>query len=207
MFVNLLGTQWLPAIPDVDQRLRSQPPARVADVGCGTGWSTLAMARAYPQIRVDGIDLDPASIAEARQNAATSGLGERVMFEVRSAADPAGAGQYDLVTAFETVHDMADPVGALRAMGTLTAPGGAILIADERVAEEFVAPGDDVERFMYGWSALHCLPVGMVDPPAAGTGTVMRPATLRGYAAEAGLGSFEILPIENDFWRFYRLSR
>lgn len=85
------------------------------------------------------------------------------------------------------------------------APAGAVLIADERVAEEFSAPGDELERFMYGWSALHCLPVGMVDPPAVGTGTVMRPATLRRYANEAGFNKVEILPIEHDFWRFYRL--
>ena len=58
---------------------------------------------------------------------------------------------------------------------------------------------------MYGWSALHCLPVGMVQPPATGTGTVMRPSTLRRYAEAAGFSGVEILPIENDFWRFYRL--
>ena len=87
------------------------------------------------------------------------------------------------------------------------APDGAVVIADDRVAEEFVAPGDEVERFMYGWSALHCLPVGMVDPPAAGTGTVMRPVTLNRYATDAGFQGFEVLPIEHDFWRFYRLSR
>lgn len=205
LFVNLLGSQWLPAIPDIDQRLRSDPPARVADVGCGSGWSSLSIARGYPKVRVDGIDLDAASIAQARQNAAAAGLGDRVTFETRSAADPAGAGAYDLVTAFETVHDMADPVGALRAMRALTAPGGGVVIADERVAEEFTAPGDEVERFMYGWSALHCLPVGLVDAPAAGTGTVMRPSILRRYAAEAGFSGVQVLPIEHDFWRFYRL--
>jgi 2-polyprenyl-3-methyl-5-hydroxy-6-metoxy-1,4-benzoquinol methylase len=156
-------------------------------------------------VRVDGLDVDEASIAEARNNAAESGVGDRVNFEVRNAADPGLAGQYDLVTAFETVHDMADPVGALRAMRALVAEGGAVVIADERVAEEFTAPGDEIERFMYGWSALHCLPVGMVDPPAVGTGTVMRPATLRGYAGEAGFRDVDILPIEHDFWRFYRL--
>ncbi|HXL63211.1 MAG TPA: SAM-dependent methyltransferase, partial [Mycobacterium sp.] len=102
--------------------------------------------------------------------------------------------------------DMADPVGALRAMRALAAPAGRVLIADERVAEEFSAPGDDVERLMYGWSALHCLPVGMVDSPSAGTGTVMRPATLRRYAVEAGFSSVDILPIELDVWRFYLLS-
>jgi len=206
MFVNLLGSQWLPAMPDIDQRLRSEPPARVADVGCGIGWSSISIARAYPKVRVDGIDVDAASIAEARLNAAAAGIGDRVAFEARSAADPSGTGQYDLVTAFETVHDMADPVGALRAMRALSAPGGAVLIADERVAEEFTAPGDDVERFMYGWSALHCLPVGMVEPNAAGTGTVMRPSTLRRYATEAGFTGVQVLPIDHDFWRFYRLA-
>jgi 2-polyprenyl-3-methyl-5-hydroxy-6-metoxy-1,4-benzoquinol methylase len=205
MFVNLLGTQWFPAVPDIDQRLRADPPARVADIGCGIGWSSLSIARAYPNVTVDGIDLDEASIAEAQKNAAASGLDDRVNFVARSAADPMGRGEYDLVTAFETVHDMADPVGALRAMRALMAPGGAVFIADERAAEEFAAPGDDVERWLYGWSVLHCLPVGMVDAPAAGTGAVMRPSTLRRYAVEAGFAGVEVLPIEHEFWRFYRL--
>jgi 2-polyprenyl-3-methyl-5-hydroxy-6-metoxy-1,4-benzoquinol methylase len=205
MFVNLLGSAWFPAIPDIDHRLRSDPPARVADVGCGVGWSTLSIARAYPKVMVDGIDLDDASIAQAKENAASSGLSDRVCFSARSAADPSGRGEYDLVTAFETVHDMADPVAVLRAMRALIAPGGAVIIADERVAEEFAAPGDEVERFMYGWSALHCLPAGMSDAPSAGTGTIMRPSTLRRYAAEAGFAGVEILPIEHDLWRFYRL--
>jgi hypothetical protein len=100
---------------------------------------------------------------------------------------------------------MSDPVAALTAMRALVAPGGAVLIADERVAEAFTAPGDELERFMYGWSVLHCLPVGRVDAPALGTGTVMRPETLRRYARQAGYSDVEILPIEHDFWRFYRL--
>jgi len=206
MFLNLLGSEWLPAIPELDERLRAEPPARVADIGCGTGWSSLAIARAYPKVRVDGLDLDAASIATAQGNAAAAGLSERVTFEMRNAGDPALGGDYDLVTAFETIHDMADPVGALRAMRALAIPVGKVLIADERVAEEFSAPGDDVERLMYGWSALHCLPVGMVESPSAGTGTVMRPATLRRYASEAGFSNVEILPIENDVWRFYLLT-
>ena len=77
-------------------------------------------------------------------------------------------------------------------MRSLVAEGGAIIIADERVAETFTAPGDDVERYMYGFSALHCLPVGMTERPSAETGTVMRPDTLRRYAIEAGFSSVEI---------------
>ena len=204
-FLHLLGTKWLPAITDVDRRLRSQPPARVADVGCGTGWSSIGIAKAYPLVAVDGLDLDSASIEDARRNAESSGMADRVTFEVRDAADPSLAGSYDLVTAFETIHDMSDPVGALRAMRDLTREGGAVVIADEKVAEEFAAPGDELERFMYGWSAVHCLPAGMVDPESAGTGTVMRPSRLRQYARDAGFADIQILPIENDFWRFYRL--
>jgi 2-polyprenyl-3-methyl-5-hydroxy-6-metoxy-1,4-benzoquinol methylase len=204
MFLNLLGSRWFPAITDVDRRLRSEPPARVADVGCGTGWSSIAIAKAYPLIKVDGLDLDEASIEDARRNGIASGVADRVTFEVRDASDPKLAGSYDLVTAFETIHDMSDPVGALKAMRALKKDGGAVMIADEKVAEEFTAPGDDLERFMYGWSAVHCLAVGM-GPQSAGTGTVMRPSRLREYAHEAGFAEVEILPIENQVWRFYRL--
>ncbi len=207
MFKNQLGSEWIPVMADVDRRLRADPPARVADVGCGTGWSSIAIAQAYPKARVDGFDIDEASIKAARENATKTSVENQVTFELRDAGEPGRAASYDLVTAFETIHDMANPVAALRAMRALAAPGGAVLVADERVAEEFSAPGDDVERFSYGWSVLHCLPVGRVDPPALGTGTVMRPETLRRYASDAGFSSVEILPIEHDFWRFYRLRQ
>ena len=204
-FLNLLGNYWFPAIADVDRRLRAQPPARVADVGCGTGWSSIAIATSYPLVKVDGFDLDAASIEEARRNGEVRGVADRVAFEVRDAADPRLAGAYDLVTAFETIHDMSNPVGALRAMRALAKEGGAVVVMDEKAAEEFTAPGDELERFLYGWSAVHCLPVGMVESPSAATGTVMRPSRLREYAREAGFADVEILPVENDSWRFYRL--
>ena len=115
-------------------------------------------------------------------------MNDRVDFQVRDAADPELADRYDLVTVFEAVHDMAKPVEALRAIRGLLADGGVALVADERVADEFTAPGDDVERVMYGWSILHCLPVGRVEQPSAETGTAMRESTFRRYAEEAGSG-------------------
>jgi 2-polyprenyl-3-methyl-5-hydroxy-6-metoxy-1,4-benzoquinol methylase len=205
MFLNLLAAEWLPALPELHARLRADPPARVADVGCGTGWSSIAIALAYPTAVVHGLDLDESSIAEARRNAAQAGVADRVTFEVRDAADPGLAGRYDLVCAFEAIHDMADPVAALRAMRALRAEGGVVLVGDEKVAESFTAPGDELERFNYGWSALHCLPSGMVQRPSAETGTVMRPATLRRHAVQAGFAGIQVLPIEHDFWRFYGL--
>jgi SAM-dependent methyltransferase len=205
-FWNQLPGEWLPSMAEVHDRLQADPPARVADIGCGYGWSSLGMARGYPKIRVDGFDLDGPSIERARENARRNRLEERVHFQVRDASDASLAGQYDLVTAFEAVHDMNNPVGALRTMHRLVREGGTVLIVDERVGDAFTARGNDVEWMMYGWSILHCLPVGMTEQDAAGTGTVMRADTLRGYAREAGFADVEVLPIEHFFFRFYRLS-
>jgi 2-polyprenyl-3-methyl-5-hydroxy-6-metoxy-1,4-benzoquinol methylase len=206
MFEHLLGTEWLPAIPEVHDRLQADPPARVADVACGQGFSSMAIARAYPKTQVDGIDLDEASIAAARENLAGSDVEDRVTFHNRDAADPGLQGQYDLVYMHESLHDMSYPVDVLRACRGLLSRGGSVVVADERVPNTFTASGDDIERLCYGFSILHCLPVGMVGEGAAGTGTVMRADTVRRYAEEAGFGGFDVLPIENDFYRFYRLT-
>ena len=90
-------------------------------------------------------------------------------------------------------------------MRQLAGERGAVLVVDERVGDTFTAAGNEVEWMMYGWSILHCLPVGMADTPSAETGTVLRPDTLRRYAGEAGFRRTEILPIDNLFFRFYRL--
>src|SRR5947199_374194 len=100
---------------------------------------------------------------------------------------------------------MPRPVEALQAMRAMVTRGGTVLIVDERAAERFTAPGDDVERMLYAFSVLHCLPVGLASEPSVGTGTVMRPDTLRRYALAAGFSAVENLPIEHTFWRFYRL--
>ena len=206
MFLQQLGSEWLPAIPDVHAKLQALPPARVADIGCGAGWSSIGIAQSYPNALVDGFDLDAPSIELARANAREAGLAERVSFHVRDAGDPKLAGRYDLVTAFECLHDMSQPVAALRVMRHLASESGVVLIVDERVGDSFMQGDNEVEWMMYGWSVLHCLPVGMADEPSAQTGTVMRPATLRRYASEAGFGDVEVLPIDNFFFRFYRLN-
>ncbi len=205
LFVNLLGSEWIPSIPDLHARLQAEPPAKVADIGCGTGWSSISLARAYPKVQIDGYDLDEASIATAKSNAEAEGLSDRVRFRVHDASDPSLSGRYDLAMAIECIHDMTRPVQALRTMRGLVGETGTVLVVDERVGESFVAPGDEIEQMYYGFSVLHCLPVGMAESPSAGTGTVMRPDVLRGYAQEAGFRDIEILPIEHDLWCFYRL--
>lgn len=204
-FLQQLAQEWLPAMPDVHARLLASPPARVADIGCGYGWSSIGIAQGYPAIYVDGFDLDEPSVEQARANVQEAGLADRVQFHAHDASDLTLAGHYDLVTAFECVHDMSDPVSALSTMRRLAGDSGTVLIVDERVGDAFSVGGNDVEWLMYGWSILHCLPVGMAEPPAAGTGTVMRADTLRRYAMEAGFASIDVLPIDNFFFRFYRL--
>jgi 2-polyprenyl-3-methyl-5-hydroxy-6-metoxy-1,4-benzoquinol methylase len=205
MFVQLLAQEWLPAVPAVHARLLGDPPARVADLACGGGLSSIAIAKGYPKVLVHGIDLDGPSIDLARRHLTESGVEDRVTFEVGDAADAQLEGRYDLVTIFEALHDMSYPVEVLRAARALLVEGGCVIVGDERVAEAFSAPADELERLYYGFSILHCLPVGMIGDGAAGTGTVMRSSTLERYARAAGFISIEALEIENDFWRFYLL--
>jgi SAM-dependent methyltransferase len=203
-FLQQLGQEWLPAIPEVHKRL--QAGGRVADIGCGAGWSGIGIAQAYPRARIDGYDLDVESIELAVANARAYGVEDRVAFHCRDAGDEGIAGEYDLVIALECVHDVADPVRVLRTMHRLAADQGTVVVVDERVADEFGGDGDDVEWMMYGWSMLHCLPAGMTEDGSRGTGTVMRLPVLRGYAQEAGFSDVRVLPIDNFLFRFYQLT-
>jgi SAM-dependent methyltransferase len=204
-FMNLLGRMWLPAIPDVDARLRQEPPARVADVGCGTGWSSIAMVQAYPRITVDGFDLSPEVIDLADAHAEASGVADRASFSVADASALPGSADYDLVTVIEALHDMTRPVEALAAVRGMLSRSGTVLVVDELVEDRFEAPAPELERYHYGWSVVSCLPGAMGDERTAATGAVMRLSTLRRYAMEAGFREVEVLPIEAPEWRFYRL--
>lgn len=194
----------LAGVADV-HALLSRPGARVADIGSGGGWSSIALARAYPDLLVDGYDLDEPSVTMAARNAAA--LGDLVRFHHADAATELPESAYDAVFAFECLHDMPHPVEVLASMRRALRPGGAVIVMDEAVAPEFTAPADDTDRLMYGFSLLICLPDGMAHPGSAGTGTVMRSAKLSEYADKAGFTAVEVLPIENfGFWRFYRLT-
>lgn len=203
----------LASLPEIDDVL-SRPGARVVDVGCGFGWSTLAIARAYPGAVVHGIDVDRPSIAAARAAAGAAGLGDRVTFHLGDATELALLATsegpvdraFDAAFAFECVHDLPRPVEVLDAVRRAVRPDGVVVVMDEAVADEFSAPADDVDRIMYGYSLFVCLPDGLSTQPSAGTGTVMRPATLRRYAREAGYSDVEVLPVDDfAFFRFYRL--
>jgi 2-polyprenyl-3-methyl-5-hydroxy-6-metoxy-1,4-benzoquinol methylase len=203
--LSSFGTEYLPLIPDVHQRLVADPPAHVADFACGVGWASVAIAHAYPKAIVHGFDLDESSIEIAKKNASEGGLSDRVSFEVRDIAESSFEGGYDLVVVIEAIHDLSRPVDALRSIHKVLAPGGCAIVADEKVADVFT-PGDEMERLFYGFSVLLCLPAGMSEQPSAATGTVMRADTMRTYATEAGFSDVEILDIPHDLLRFYRLN-
>ncbi len=194
---------WLAAIPDLSERLASGS-ARVLDIGCGVGWSSVCMAQAHPGVVVDGVDLDPGSIEAARQVAESEGVADRVRFELRDAATLAGAG-YDLATMFEMLHDLARPVEVLRAARETLNPDGVVLVADEPCGDAYAGPADEQERRHYGYSVLHCLPASMTEPGSAATGTVIRPDVVRRYAREAGFSAVEVLPVESVAFRLYLL--
>ncbi|MFD4422417.1 class I SAM-dependent methyltransferase [Agromyces sp. NPDC058484] len=197
----------LAGVPSVHSVL-SRPGARIADVGSGHGWSAIGIAQGYPDARVEGFDVDGPSIAAARKHAEAAGVADRVRFHhVAGEALPDDA-HFDVAFVFEALHDMPFPVDVLAAIRRAVKPDGEVVIMDEAVASGFAPEGDDVERIMYGYSLLVCLPDSLSTPDSVGTGTVMRQSTLERYAREAGFAGIEELPIEGfAFFRFTRLLR
>ncbi|MFQ6043187.1 MAG: class I SAM-dependent methyltransferase [Candidatus Poribacteria bacterium] len=204
IYVNEYVQEWIPAMPDIKERLESG--ARVMDVGCGTGWSSIVLAKAFPKVHIDAVDADEASLQKARATAHQEGVSERIAFHHSTAEAMTLKGPYVLATSFICVHDMAYPVKALRKIRETIAPDGAILIGDMAVSDDLSENYNSWGRFCYNVSVLHCLPQSMVFSASAATGTLMGPGKLQKFAFEAGFKKVDILPIENPFWRFYRLT-
>jgi ubiquinone/menaquinone biosynthesis C-methylase UbiE len=201
-FTHDLTGSWLPALPDLHEAL-ARPGTRIADLGCGLGFSTQALAAAYPDAEVVGIDADPPSVDEARELARQAGV--RVHYVAADAAEVGAHGPFDAVLILEALHDMARPVEALRAAHKSLAEGGCVVVVDERVQPEFTAPGDLVERMMYGWSITHCLPTQLAEEPSAAIGTVLRASHVATLAEEAGFARVDETDIDAGFFRVYRL--
>jgi 2-polyprenyl-3-methyl-5-hydroxy-6-metoxy-1,4-benzoquinol methylase len=202
-FQSELAGSWLPAAADVHARL-SRPGARIADLGCGHGWSTIALSRAYPDAEVIGFDADEASVTEAREHAAADGAAAR--FVQSDAIAIADEGRFDAIMVLEALHDMARPVDVLAACREALTDGGTLIVIDEKVAPRFTAPGDPAERMMFGWSISACLPASLAERPSAALGTVLREDTVRELATAAGFGSVAVVPVDAGFFRVYRLE-
>ena len=202
-FTSDLITDWIPSSPAVHKKLAGEN-VRIAEVGSGQGWAAIALAGAYPKAEVVGFDADSASIEDARRFAAERDVDVR--FESVPGETIADYGPFDVVLVLETLHDLSRPLEVLSSIRKSLSNDGVLLVADERVAESFGAPGDLLERMMYGWSITHCLPASMADQPSVGLGTVLRPDTVRRLGADAGFEKVDVLDTDAGFFRLYTMS-
>jgi 2-polyprenyl-3-methyl-5-hydroxy-6-metoxy-1,4-benzoquinol methylase len=199
--------EWIKTcLPELHAALQ-EPGCRVADVACGLGWSSIALAQTYPGARIEGFDREEDSIRLARLNARQSGVDDRVLFHQGDITGPDLHGRYRLVCIFDALHDMADPIDVLRQCHELVAADGSALLMEPNAADRFAVPTTDTERFLYAISVLHCLPVGMSEQPSAATGTLLRPDTVRAYGLEAGFRAVDVLRADHRFYRLYHLRR
>jgi 2-polyprenyl-3-methyl-5-hydroxy-6-metoxy-1,4-benzoquinol methylase len=181
-----LVSEWLPALTGVVEKL--ERGARVADVGCGHGASTILMAQAFPASTVTGIDAHPESIATARARAEDAGVADRVRFEVGDATDYAGGG-YDLIAFFDALHDLGDPVAAARHARAALADDGSCMLVEPFAGDRIEDNLNPVGRMYYGFSTLVCTPGSLSQPGRAALGTQAGEARLREVMLEGGFGS------------------
>lgn len=181
---NLINS-WIPALGGVAERLTAG--GTVADVGCGYGYSSALMARGYPASRVVGFDPHDASIAAARSMAADEGLEDRLSFEVSTAGEFPGQG-YDLITYFDCLHDMGDPIDALRHAAASLAEHGVIMLVEPLAGDDISDNLHPLGRVFYSISSLVCTPASLSQDGRAGLGAQAGPARLAEVAHKAGLG-------------------
>lgn len=182
-----LVTSWLPALDGVVDKLEAG--ARVADIGCGHGASTILMAQAYPKSHFTGIDYHPASIERARAAAKDAGVDDRVRFEVAAAKD-FGGGPYDLITIFDALHDMGDPVGASKHIAAQLAPGGTWMLVEPFANDKLEDNLNPVGRMFYSASTMLCTPASLSQEVGLGLGAQAGEARLRDVVTQGGFTQF-----------------
>ena len=183
---NLIDS-WLPALDGVVAKL--QEGARVADVGCGHGASTILMAQAFPNSTFVGSDYHAGSIETARRRAAQSGAGDRIRFEVEPASAYSGEG-YDLVTMFDCLHDMGDPAGAARHVLDTLAPDGTWMIVEPAAGDRVEDNLNPIGRAYYGFSTLLCTPASLSQDVGLALGAQAGEARLREVVTAGGFARF-----------------
>jgi SAM-dependent methyltransferase len=182
-----LVAEWLPALDGVVDKL--ERGARVADIGCGHGASTIIMAQAFPRSAFVGSDYHAESIAEATRRAEAAGVSDRVSFEVASADGFSGTG-YDLVTTFDALHDMGDPVGASRHVRQCIADDGTWLVVEPIAGDHVEDNLNPVGRAYYGFSTLLCTPASLSQEVGLALGTQAGPARIRDVVTTGGFSRF-----------------
>jgi 2-polyprenyl-3-methyl-5-hydroxy-6-metoxy-1,4-benzoquinol methylase len=186
-YVAALVPEWIPALEGVEEKLIAG--ARVADLGCGLGSTSVLMAQAYRRTTVVGSDYHAESIDQARKNAADAGVGDRVTFEVATAQTFGGSG-YDLVTMFDALHDMGDPVGAARRIHEALAPDGTWLLVEPFASDRVEDNLNPVGRLYYAGSTFLCVPNGLSQSGGHSLGAQAGEAAVREVVTQAGFTHF-----------------
>ncbi|HZS19568.1 MAG TPA: class I SAM-dependent methyltransferase [Pseudonocardiaceae bacterium] len=186
-YVAQLVPNWIPALDAVEAKLTAG--ARVADIGCGLGSSSVLLAQTYPQTSVAGSDYHAESIELARKHAAEAGVTTRVTFEVASAQTFSGT-DYDLVMTFDCLHDMGDPVGAGRHVRQALAPDGTWLVVEPYAADKVEDNFNPVGRLYYSASVFLCVPNGLSQPGGYALGAQAGEAAIRRVTTDAGFTRF-----------------
>lgn len=203
MYRHQLIRKWMPAMPQVVERLNAGGTA--LDVGCGSGRAVIALATAYPKARIFGYDAHPGSVERARANAKAAGVADRVTFDVVDCTR-LPAEQFDFIATFDVVHDSVDPGGLLKSIRNALKSDGSYLMVEVNVSNR---PEDNINpmgRMMYSASTLYCMTVSLAHG-GAGIGALMGEPKARELAATAGFSSFQRLPVKDAFSVLYEIRR
>jgi SAM-dependent methyltransferase len=198
-----VAEQWIPAVPDIHQQLEQGGEA--AEVGCGAGQCLLPVALAFPKSRFSGYDVDAHSLERAREKARHTGMGERLSFEQMAAESLPFQERFDLVMAFNCIHDMAHPRAALAGIRRVLKPHGALLWSEAEVADRLEDNLTTFGRTLYGASTMHCLTVSLAQN-GEGLGSAIGETLARSLAVEAGFTTFEKLPVRNPYHQVFLAS-
>jgi SAM-dependent methyltransferase len=199
-----VADQWIPAVPDLKEKL--EDGAEVAEVGCGAGQCIVPVAGAFPSSRFTGFDIDVTSLAQARAKAVDMGVAERLTFEQVAAENIPDADRFDLVMAFNCIHDMANPRGALAGIRRALKPAGILMWSEADVADRLEENLTPVGRTTYGASTMHCMTVSLAQG-GEGLGAVIGTSLARELAIEAGFASFDRLAIKNPYHQVFVLRK
>jgi len=199
-YESRLASYWLKALPDVVSRLENG--GRALDVGCGVGRICIALASAYPKAEIVGLDPDAESIRQAEAAAAAVGLDGRIRFLPQTTGDIRSEGGFDLITAFDCVHDFAAPQRTLTEIHSLLKPDGTLFIVEPRAADDLENNINAIATMYYGFSLFHCMTQSLAAG-GPGLGTCMGPARMETLLREAGFRHFEALDIKSQVQSFY----
>jgi SAM-dependent methyltransferase len=203
MYRHQLLRKWIPAMPQVVERLGGGGAA--LDVGCGSGRAVIALATAYPNARIFGYDGHQGSVDRARANAKVAGVADRVTFEVVDCTQ-LPAEHFDFISTFDVIHDSVDPVGLLKSIRTALKSDGTYLMVEVNASNR---PEDNINpmgRMMYSASTLYCMTVSLAHG-GAGIGALMGEPKARELVAAAGFTHFQRLPVRDAFSVLYEIRR